>query len=58
MAFVAAITGSRDLYASLATPGIAGLYRYLTGTLAALPDVQGLESSLVPHTVKGPPGAR
>jgi len=42
----------------VATPGITGLYTYLPGTLAMVPDVQGLESSLVLHTVKGPPGIR
>ena len=45
-------------HASVATPGITGLYTYLPGTLAMVPDVQGLESSLVLHTVKGPPGIR
>ncbi|GHF69864.1 hypothetical protein FHX82_005675 [Amycolatopsis bartoniae] len=40
------------------TPGVAGLYAYLTEKLATLPDVQDLESSLVVHTVKGPPGIR
>ncbi|MER7694802.1 Lrp/AsnC ligand binding domain-containing protein [Streptomyces sp. NPDC097610] len=58
VAFAAAITGNRNLYASVATPGIAGFYTYLTGTLAKLPDIQSLESSLVLHTVKGPPGIR
>jgi DNA-binding Lrp family transcriptional regulator len=58
VAFAAAITGNRNLYASVATPGITGLYTYLTDTLATLPDVQRLESSLVLHTVKGPPGTR
>jgi DNA-binding Lrp family transcriptional regulator len=58
VAFVAAITGDRNLHASVATPSIAGLYNYLTGTLATLPNVQSLESSLVLHTVKGPPGIR
>jgi DNA-binding Lrp family transcriptional regulator len=58
VAFAAAVTGSHHLYASVATPGIAGLHTYLTSTLATLPDVQGLESSLVLHTVKGPPGVR
>jgi DNA-binding Lrp family transcriptional regulator len=54
VAFAAAITGNRNLYASVATPGIAGLYTYLTGAVTTLPDVQGLESSLVLHTIKGP----
>jgi DNA-binding Lrp family transcriptional regulator len=57
VAFAAAITGNRSLYASVATPSIAGFYTYLTGTVAALPGVQGLESSLVLHTVKGSPAA-
>ncbi|WP_433519425.1 Lrp/AsnC family transcriptional regulator [Nonomuraea sp. CA-143628] len=58
VAFAAAITGNRNLYASVATPSIAGLYTYLTDTIATLPDVQGMESSLVLHTVKSPPGMR
>jgi DNA-binding Lrp family transcriptional regulator len=56
VAFAAAITGSHNLYASVATPGIAGLYAYLTGAVTTLDDVRGLESSLVLHTVKGQPG--
>ena len=58
VAFAAAITGNRNLYASVATSSIAGVYTYLTDTVATLPDVQRLESSLVLHTVKGPPGTR
>ncbi len=58
MAFAAAITGNRNLYASVATPDIAGLYTYLTDTIATLPHVQALDSALVLHTVKGPPGIR
>ncbi|MFL6122186.1 Lrp/AsnC family transcriptional regulator [Actinophytocola sp.] len=56
VAFAAAITGNRNVFASVATPGVAGLYGYLTDTIATLPDVQGVESALVLHTVKGPPG--
>ncbi|MCR6487751.1 Lrp/AsnC family transcriptional regulator [Amycolatopsis sp. OK19-0408] len=56
VAFAAAIAGDRALFASVATPGIAGFYAYLTGTVATLPDVLSLESSLVLHTVKGPDG--
>ena len=56
VAFAAAITGNRNLYASVATPSVAGFYQYLTGPLAALQDVHALDSALVLHTVKGPPG--
>jgi DNA-binding Lrp family transcriptional regulator len=56
VAFAAAITGTRNLYATVAARGIPELYAYLTTTMSTLPGVQNLESSLVLHTVKGPAG--
>ncbi|MGI5340133.1 Lrp/AsnC family transcriptional regulator [Streptomyces sp. CA-181903] len=58
VAFVAAVTGPRNLYASISTSGIPGFYEYLTDTVSGLPAVQSAESSLVLHTVKGPAGIR
>ncbi|MFF3518092.1 Lrp/AsnC family transcriptional regulator [Streptomyces sp. NPDC002573] len=55
VAFAAAITGTRNLYASVSTPSVPGFYEYLTNTVSGLPAV---ESSLVLHTVKGPAGIR
>jgi DNA-binding Lrp family transcriptional regulator len=58
VALAAAITGTRNLYASVATHGIPETYTYLTTAIAALPGLRSLESSLVLHTVKGPAGIR
>ncbi|WP_269858970.1 Lrp/AsnC family transcriptional regulator [Streptomyces sp. RPT161] len=58
VAFAAAITGARNLYASVATPSIPAVYTYLTTTISTLPAVQSFESSLVLHTIKGPAGIR
>ncbi|GAA4634788.1 Lrp/AsnC family transcriptional regulator [Actinoallomurus vinaceus] len=58
VAFAAAITGTRNLYASVSTPSIPSVYEYLTSAVSRLPAVQSLESSLVLHTVKGPAGVR
>ncbi|WP_369394955.1 Lrp/AsnC family transcriptional regulator [Streptomyces sp. CG1] len=58
VAFAAAITGTRNLYASVSTPSIPGVYEYLTNTVSRLPAIQSIESSLVLHTVKGPAGMR
>ncbi|PRY38889.1 Lrp/AsnC family transcriptional regulator [Umezawaea tangerina] len=54
--FAAATTGAHNLYASVATPDVAGLYAFLSGAVPALDDVRAVESSLVLHTVKGSPG--
>lgn len=56
VAFAAAITGTRNLHATVAARGIPEIYTYLTTTMSTLPAVQSLESSLVLHTVKGPAG--
>jgi DNA-binding Lrp family transcriptional regulator len=53
VAFAAAISGSHNLHASVATPSVDALYSYLTTLLAALPAVRAVESSLVLQTVKG-----
>ncbi|MFF7187418.1 Lrp/AsnC family transcriptional regulator [Streptomyces sp. NPDC008222] len=58
VAFAAAITGTRNLYASVSTPSVRGFYEYLTNTVSGLPAVQSVESSLVLPTVKGPAGMR
>ncbi|MDT0466461.1 Lrp/AsnC family transcriptional regulator [Streptomyces gibsoniae] len=58
VAFAAAITGTRNLLASVSTPSVPGFYEYLTNTVSGLPAVQSVESSLVLHTVKGPAGIR
>ncbi|KOV67464.1 Lrp/AsnC family transcriptional regulator [Streptomyces sp. MMG1121] len=58
VAFAAAVTGTRNIYASVSTPTVPGVYAYLTNTLSGLPAVQSIESSLVLHTVKGPAGMR
>jgi DNA-binding Lrp family transcriptional regulator len=52
VAFAAAITGTSNLHASVATPDIAGLYAYLTTTVAAIPEIRAVESALVLATVK------
>jgi DNA-binding Lrp family transcriptional regulator len=52
VAFAAAITGPANLHASVATPNIAGLYTYLTTSLAAIPEIRAVESALVLETVK------
>jgi DNA-binding Lrp family transcriptional regulator len=56
VAFSAAITGTHNLYASIATSGIPEIYRYLTSTVSTLAAVESLESALVLRTVKGPAG--
>ncbi|MFE4629369.1 Lrp/AsnC family transcriptional regulator [Streptomyces mirabilis] len=56
VAFAAAISGASNLYASITTAGIPGVYTYLTTTLSQIPAVQSIESTLVLHTVKGPAG--
>jgi DNA-binding Lrp family transcriptional regulator len=52
VAFAAAVTGDRNLYASVATPGVPELTSYLTTRLPALPAVQFSESCLVLQTIK------
>ncbi|GLZ45337.1 AsnC family transcriptional regulator [Actinomycetospora sp. NBRC 106375] len=50
--FAAAIAGKANIYASVATTGAAGLYRYLTTRVATLPGVQSVETAPVIRTVK------
>ncbi|WP_433784222.1 Lrp/AsnC family transcriptional regulator [Actinomycetospora sp. CA-101289] len=50
--FAAAIAGRANIYASVATTDAAGLYRYLTTRVAALPGVQTVETAPVIRTVK------
>jgi DNA-binding Lrp family transcriptional regulator len=52
VAFAAAVTGDRNLYASVATSGVPELTTYLTTRVAALPGVTFSESTLVLHTIK------
>lgn len=51
--FAAATTGSTNLYASIMTPDVHTLYRYLTRSVAALPAIRDLESAPVIRTLKG-----
>jgi DNA-binding Lrp family transcriptional regulator len=50
--FAAATTGRTNVYATVASPDAAALYRYLTTRVAALPGVQGVETAPVIRTVK------
>jgi DNA-binding Lrp family transcriptional regulator len=51
-AYVAATTGTTNLYASVVAPTNEDLYRYLTTEVAALPGVQHLETAPTIRTVK------
>lgn len=50
--FAAATTGRTNLYASVMTADAPTLYDYLTGSLAALPAIGEVESTLVLQTLK------
>lgn len=50
--FVAATTGSTNLYASVLCPDPAALFTYLSTKIAALPSVQRMETAPVLHTLK------
>ncbi len=50
--FAAVTTGVTNLYGSVMTPDTPTLYRYLTHSIAALPAVRNLESTLVIHSLK------
>src|SRR6201992_3076914 len=51
-AYVAAMTGAANLYASVLSPSTEALYDYLTSSLAQLPGLTGVETILVMRTVK------
>ncbi|MFJ4654410.1 Lrp/AsnC family transcriptional regulator [Nocardia sp. NPDC088792] len=50
--FVAATTGSTNLYASVLSPNPAALFTYLTTKVAALPAIQVMETAPVIQTLK------
>jgi DNA-binding Lrp family transcriptional regulator len=52
VAFAAAISGTHNMYASVATSNTDALYAYLTTLVAGLPAIRAMESSLVLQTVK------
>jgi DNA-binding Lrp family transcriptional regulator len=51
-AYVAATTGTANLYASVLSPSTEALYDYLTTSIARLPGLTGVETILVMRTVK------
>jgi DNA-binding Lrp family transcriptional regulator len=51
-AFVAATTGSANVYASVLSPSTEALYRYLTTRIAELPAVERVETVPIVRTVK------
>ncbi|MBV9795099.1 MAG: AsnC family transcriptional regulator [Actinobacteria bacterium] len=51
-AYVAATTGTANLYAAVLCPSTEALYTYLTGSLAQLPGLQQVETILAMRTVK------
>jgi len=51
-AYVAAMTGAANLYASVLSPSTEALYDYLTTSIAQLPGLTGVETILVMRTVK------
>jgi DNA-binding Lrp family transcriptional regulator len=51
-AYVAATTGTANLYASVLCPSTEALYTYLTASIAQLPGLHEVETMLVMRTVK------
>jgi DNA-binding Lrp family transcriptional regulator len=51
-AYVAATTGTANLYAAVLCPSTEALYTYLTGSLAQLPGLQQVETILAMRSVK------
>lgn len=51
-AYVAAATGTANLYAAVLCPSTEVLYTYLTGSIAQLPGLQQVETILAMRTVK------
>jgi DNA-binding Lrp family transcriptional regulator len=51
-AYVAAATGTANLYAAVMCPNTEALYTYLTGSIAQLPGLQQVETILAMRTVK------
>ncbi len=51
-AYVAAATGTANLYASVLCPSTEALYTYLTGSIAQLPGLHQVETILAMRTVK------
>ena len=51
-AYVAATTGTANLYASVLSPSTEALYTYLTTSIAQLPGLSEVETTLVMRTVK------
>ncbi|HEY0719476.1 MAG TPA: AsnC family transcriptional regulator [Streptosporangiaceae bacterium] len=51
-AYVAAMTGAANLYASVLSPSTEALYTYLTTNIAQLPGLHEVETVLVMRTVK------
>ncbi len=51
-AYVAAMTGAANLYASVLSPSTEALYDYLTTSIAQLPGLTGVETIMVMRTVK------
>jgi DNA-binding Lrp family transcriptional regulator len=51
-AYVAAATGTANLYAAVLCPSTEALYTYLTGSIAQLPGLQQVETILAMRTVK------
>ena len=51
-AYVAATTGTANLYAAVMCPSTEALYTYLTGSIAQLPGLQQVETILAMRTVK------
>ena len=51
-AYVAATTGTANLYASILSPSTEALYTYLTTSIAQLPGLSEVETILVMRTVK------
>jgi DNA-binding Lrp family transcriptional regulator len=52
--FAAAVTGTANLYASVAVTSAQEFYRYLTGSVAALPGLRHMATAPVHRTLKGP----
>ena len=51
-AYVAAMTGAGNLYASVLSPSTEALYTYLTADIARLPGLHEVETVMVMRTVK------
>lgn len=54
VAFAAAVTGTANLYASIAVTSAQLFYRYLTESVAALPGLRHTATAPIHRTLKGP----